>query len=503
MSRENPGPNGRTLDEPLTRSTAMKHALSSTLLFERSRLQSGQAQVTHAVVRLEATGRPDRKRPPLDLLACIDVSGSMAGEKIESVRRSLYALSRELGAEDRLGITSFESSVRQVLPPTRMDMDGKARLRSAVEQMRDLGSTFMSGGLLGAVSDLKAVPPLSEQAVRRVLLFTDGHANEGIGEDDRAGWTGFLAQHLGGLSVSWFGFGEDHDAEFLAWLADQCRGNAYVARDADAIADGFAQELGGLLGVRAMQVEVEICTSGATAKLLNDERTTECPGGFRVQLDDLSCEERRELAVELSVPASRPRSSPVSVEIQVRWRDAVTGDAHQASLAGQVSFSSGRVPAAKKSVREVVALVAAAAAQVRARAFAEQGRFRDAADAIREAVAQLSAVGTPRSKTLAQQLERLVEDYANVRRYSTSKSKLMAMQRAMSKQRSSGSEADELFLTPTKHRMVSRFREEEPGDGAQTVDPAMREQLEEEMVARLRSALSRARVLGPRRRSTP
>jgi hypothetical protein len=302
-----------------------------------------------------------------------------------------------------------------------------------------------------------------------------------------------LASHPGSLVIP---------PSLIGHLADQCRGNSYFARNADAISDGFAQELGGLLGVRAMQVEVEVLASGATAKLLNDDRRIEKDGGFVVHLDDLSSEERRELAVELTVPTSRTRSPPVELEVSVRWRDAMTGEAQSAELTGSVAFTSARPPAAKKEVREVVALVTAARAQVRARAFAEQGRFSDAAVAIREAVAMLSDVGTPRAKVLAQQLERLVEDYANARRYTTSKSKLMAMQRAMSKQRSSGSDADQLFMTPMKQRVMSSFRDDELEEAAAPIDPALRQQLEEELVDRLRGALSQARVRAPRRRST-
>jgi len=473
-------------------------ALDALLLLESSPLKAGQPAQTHAVVRLEAQGRPDRKRPPLDLVACIDVSGSMSGAKLEAVRRALHALGSELSGQDRLGLTTFESEVRQALPPTAMDGEGKAQLRAAVDRLVPMGSTFMSGGLLGALDDLHAAPAPAEGAVRRVLLFTDGHANQGLGEADRDAWAKLLATQLRGTSVSWFGFGEDHDAEFLAFLADLSGGNAYVAKNADAISDAFAQELGGLLGVRAMDITVTVEVKGGSATLLNEESHAHKDGRLEVKLADLSCEERRDLVFALSVPAGAADAPPLSLSVRVRFRDVVTGERQQAELQASAPFTAGEAGPQRREVTEAAALVFAGTAQGRARAFAEQGRWRDAEQAILEAVTRLEAVGSARAAAMAGQLRRLSSEYGDPVVYGTSKSKLMASRRAFSKQRSSGSDMDAFFTTDAKREMQVRFRRHQEAEGA-PVDPGLVRQLEQEMVAHLREALTRARVRGPRR----
>ena len=470
----------------------MANALDVQLLLEQDRCKPGTPTL-HALVRLEARGGEERrKRPPLDLLACIDVSGSMSGAKLQAVRRSLHALAAELSAQDRLGLTSFESAVRQELAPTFMTPEGKALLAAAVDGLQDRGSTFMSGGLLGALSDLRAaVPAPAPDAVRRVLLFTDGHANQGLAEGDREGWSTLLSKNLGELSVSWFGFGEDHDAEFLAWLADQSRGNAYVAKDEDAISDAFAQELGGLLEVRAMKVELSITVPGGSAALLNDERSKVKDGVLQVQLEDLSSEERKDLVLALTLPRGSSRSGPLQVALSARWMDAVSGEQQSCNLTAELALSSRGKPAEpRQEVREAAAVVFAATAQQHARDFAEQGRFSDAAAAIREAVSRLQAVGSERSRALATRLEPLAQDYGSATTYGASKSKLMAARRAMSKQRSSGSDLDAVFLTSTKAAMQERFRAHgtgpSPDDNPQGTD-------DEELVRRLEAALRNAR----------
>lgn len=435
----------------------MTNALHAQLLLERRQLAAARFGTTHALIRLEAEGRPDLQRPPLDLVACIDVSGSMSGRKLDEVKRSLLALGAELGAQDRLGVTSFETEVAQVLPPTRMDDAGKARLRAAVRALETGGSTGMSGGLLGAIADLEAAPPPPAEAVRRVLLFTDGHANHGIPESDRSAWSALLRERLEGFSVSWFGFGEDHDADFLAFLADQTRGNAYVAKDADAIADAFAKELGGLMGLRATDIALEVRLSRGTATLLNDERSSTRGETLVISLDDLACEEKKDLVLQLAVPPL-PEGEGLEVRVLAKWRDVLSGLPQETVLETRAVATAGPLEPPNEVVQEAVALVFAANAQKRAWAFAEQGRWVDAGAVMKEAIEGLARLATPRAQALARQLAEFATDYADRVRYLGNRSRLKANERAMSKQRTSGSAVDEVFSTDLKRGLGKRFK---------------------------------------------
>lgn len=50
-------------------------------------------------------------RPALDLIMCIDVSGSMSGEKIQMVKDTLLFVVDELKDFDRMSLIEFDSAV--------------------------------------------------------------------------------------------------------------------------------------------------------------------------------------------------------------------------------------------------------------------------------------------------------------------------------------------------------------------------------------------------------
>jgi len=66
---------------------------------------------------------------PLDLVAVLDVSESMAGAKLVQVKRAMAFVI------DRLSVVAFSGDARQVIPLTRMTDDAKATAKLAVEAL--------------------------------------------------------------------------------------------------------------------------------------------------------------------------------------------------------------------------------------------------------------------------------------------------------------------------------------------------------------------------------
>jgi Ca-activated chloride channel family protein len=105
----------------------------------------------HVMVELTAPEAPSSQRPPIDVMVVIDRSGSMDGGPLESVIEATCGLLRVAGADDRIGVVSFDTEVRVELPLDHHDAD---RAAAALRQIRSGGSTNLSGGWLKALEVL-------------------------------------------------------------------------------------------------------------------------------------------------------------------------------------------------------------------------------------------------------------------------------------------------------------------------------------------------------------
>eukprot|EP01122_Echinamoeba_exundans_P013147 TRINITY_DN5688_c0_g1_i1.p1 TRINITY_DN5688_c0_g1~~TRINITY_DN5688_c0_g1_i1.p1 ORF type:complete len:630 (+),score=185.58 TRINITY_DN5688_c0_g1_i1:47-1891(+) len=148
---------------------------------------------------IEAPFYEQNKRAPIDLVAVIDRSGSMGGEKIKLVRTTLEYMVSQLAPVDSLGIVIYDQEIEVVFPITKMNGEGKDSALRAIESITARGSTDLCGGL---VQGLKLMNDRKEKSdVAACLVFTDGQANHGV--TDRAGILGALADYLNfNVSVS-------------------------------------------------------------------------------------------------------------------------------------------------------------------------------------------------------------------------------------------------------------------------------------------------------------
>jgi len=130
----------------------------------------------YSQIVVEAPKCETTSRPSLDIVSVLDVSGSMSGEKISLVRKSMRRLVRSLGPQDRVAFVTFDSRVSTVMKFCNLDEQNKTRAYDIISKLRPGSSTNLCGGVVEGVEQLLAD---RVNDVASILLFTDGEANVG------------------------------------------------------------------------------------------------------------------------------------------------------------------------------------------------------------------------------------------------------------------------------------------------------------------------------------
>lgn len=163
-----------------------------------------------------------------DVVAVLDVSGSMSGDKLAQARSALEQLLGSLRAGDRFRLVAFESGVRRFAADwTTLTPDNRRRAVDWVRALETGGGTNIAGALEEAFS----VSPAGG-ALGVVVFLTDGLPT--VGEQDPERIAVRAEQRRGSYRVFSFGIGYDVNTYLLDRLTEQARGGTqYVTPGGD------------------------------------------------------------------------------------------------------------------------------------------------------------------------------------------------------------------------------------------------------------------------------
>jgi Ca-activated chloride channel homolog len=209
----------------------------------------------HLRIALKSADVAPAARPHLSVHLVLDVSGSMAGASIENARTAAAALVDKLAPGDDFSLVTFSSDA-QVLVPDGPVGARRAAIKKTIEGIHEGGGTNIGEGLtLGYKEASKASIPAD--AVKVVLLLSDGRANSGILDQGRLS-TLALNAFQDGVQTSTFGLGGDYDGALMSSIANDGAGGYYYLRDAQQIAPALATEMDKRLDPVATALEVRV-----------------------------------------------------------------------------------------------------------------------------------------------------------------------------------------------------------------------------------------------------
>jgi Ca-activated chloride channel family protein len=241
---------------------------------------------------------------PVDIVFVVDRSGSMGGQPINTVKKLLNFATTYLDEKDRMGIITFGDDATEVLPLTRMTVDGAVRARARIEHIRHDGMTNLHGGLMAGIDMMRARDDESAD-VAAVVLLTDGLPTTGkvLMQDDIVD---VMTEANVPCPVHTFGFSESHDPKMLKVIAEQGRGTYTFVENANDIGKYMATLLGGVKNTVAKDLKLTIrAANGATIRAVRtgfDVEENSMTGEYVVTVADMQRGEQRSVLVEADVP---------------------------------------------------------------------------------------------------------------------------------------------------------------------------------------------------------
>lgn len=204
-----------------------------------------------ARIRVDSAVGGIQEDKPLHLAILLDTSGSMEGERMIAVKRTLHAAMDLFQPTDRVTLVCFDDVATVVAAGLRMDDVGKEQFASRVERITTQGCTNLSAGIEALLTEQLASRPYTA-----LVILTDGHINRGVSSN--TGLQSMITGLGGSLPVTALGYGADHNRTLLRDIALRSRG-AYTFVDSDETLPVVMGDLiGGQRSVAFRRVAVSI-----------------------------------------------------------------------------------------------------------------------------------------------------------------------------------------------------------------------------------------------------
>lgn len=356
----------------------------------------------HLVINLVAPAIEwQAKRQRVCVLPCIDISGSMAGHKLDYAKKAALKLVDQLAPGDYAGLVTFSDAGRVDYQPREMTQATKEELKAVIGKINIEGGTNFSDGMIKALEAAKRLD-LPASVLTRVIMLTDGQPTHGIAKDS-ATLNKLLSSQMGHVTLSAFGFGRDPDQDLLSSLAGVGKGNYAFIQDPDNALAAFGKELGGLLSTYAQSIEVDVTPANghAISEVLSDVETEEeVDGEVTMKVPAILAEETQSLVLAVKLAAQK-QSGPRQVNafnVKVRFQRL----AEDGSLVTETVESKAKVQFVKsgdeqkrptKEVDEIVARAQLVKAQLDADKAAQNGDFKTAGQVFQAAAASFQDRG--------------------------------------------------------------------------------------------------------------
>ena len=237
---------------------------------QRPALLKGFDNEFYALLQVNADEQAHKseRSKSLNLAIVIDRSGSMSGQPLDEAKACAIMMVEQMHANDRIAVVTYDNEAELVVPSTQCLH--KQEIISRIRMISEGGMTALHAGWLMGAEEVAKYK--TENSLNRVLLLSDGNANQGLTDIDQIkSQCSQLAD--AGVTTSTYGLGHNFNETLMIEMSSGGLGQGYYGETAEDLADPFKEEFALLLNTVATNLQLQAeAASLVNLKLMNNFR---------------------------------------------------------------------------------------------------------------------------------------------------------------------------------------------------------------------------------------
>jgi len=190
-----------------------------------------------------------------DIIIILDRSGSMSeAKKMPYAKTAIWDVLGRLNDNDRFALVSFADNAIVQSPLVNVSAATRGYLNNVVSSIRASGGTNMGDGLNAA---LRLLDKSHNERAKKILLLSDGQANQGITDPEQLAQMAARATQYGAV-LSSIGMGLGFNENLMAKLADYGMGHYSYLEDLSGLGTILARDLNDTRNIYANSSSLEI-----------------------------------------------------------------------------------------------------------------------------------------------------------------------------------------------------------------------------------------------------
>ena len=314
-------------------------------------------------ISLGAIANDSERSIPLNLCLILDISGSMRGRSLDTVKQAAQLLVDRLALGDRLSVIVFSHRAKVLVPNQLIDNPDQIKLQ--IDRLKAEGGTSIDEGLRLGIEELAKG---KKESISQAFLLTDGENEHG--ENQRCLKFAELAAEYN-LTLNTLGFGDYWNQDVLEKIADIGSGTMSYIQQPEQAVEEFSRIFKRMQSVKlnnaylllTLMPKVRLAELKPVAQVAPD--TIELPlqpvgdNQFAVRIGDLMKDVQRVVLANLYI-GQLPVGKQIIASVQVRYDDPALNQSGllSAELPIEVDVVKAYQPAINPQVQQYILALA-------------------------------------------------------------------------------------------------------------------------------------------------